>query len=81
VTKVYVPPVILDVDGAKVYILEITKRRWIDGKTHYLVSCFVEWRGKKSNVFTLDVVSNEELKAKLKTEVSKFKLIVMSGVF
>ena len=41
----------------------------------------VEWKGKRSQTFDLDVTSNEELIAKLKTEIAKFKLMIMTGAF
>jgi len=80
-SRVIVPPAIIELDGAKVYILETTKRKWLDGRIHYIVSCFVEWKGKRSQTFDLDVTSNEELIAKLKTEIAKFKLMIMTGAF
>ena len=78
-SKVIVPPVVVEIDGAKVYILEVTPHNWIDKKKHYIVSCLVEWNGWRSHVFQLDVTSNRELKAKLKTEIAKMKLAILSG--
>jgi len=77
--KVIVPPAVVELDGAKVYIVETSKREWLDKRTHYLVSCFVEWRGKRSKVFNLDVTSNKELIEKLRAEIAKFKLMVLNG--
>jgi len=68
------------VDGAKVTILEITSHKWIDGSTHYIVSCQVEYGSYKSQIFQLDVKSNDELMAKLKAEVAKLKLMIYAGV-
>ncbi len=79
-TKVIVPPVSVEVDGAKCIILEVTERKWLDNKTHFLVSIVCEYKGKRSKVFDLDVTSNEELMAKLRTEVAKFKLMIMHGL-
>ncbi|MCD6487805.1 MAG: hypothetical protein J7K21_01085 [Desulfurococcales archaeon] len=78
-SKVIVPPVVVEIDGAKVYILEVTPHNWVDKKKHYIVSCYVEWNGWRSQVFQLDVTSNKELKAKLKTEIAKMKLAILSG--
>jgi len=78
-TRVIVPPAVVELDGAKVYILEVTSRRWLDGKTHYLVTCFIEIGDKRSQVFSLDVTSNEELKAKLRAEIAKMKLVLVAG--
>jgi len=79
-SKVTIPPIFLDVDGAKVTILEITSRKWVDGSTHYIVSCQVEYGSYKSPIFQLDVKSNDELMAKLKVEVSKLKLMSYAGI-
>lgn len=73
--RITIPPRILELDGARVYILEVTRHDWVDGKTHYIVSCMVEWNGKKSQIFSLDVTSNEELVAKLRVEIARFKLM------
>jgi len=72
--KITVTPIAIQLDGATVYILEITGRDWVDGKRHYIVSCQVEYRGRRSNVFFLDVTSNKELEAKLRAEIAKMKM-------
>jgi len=72
--KITVTPVAIQLDGATVYILEVTGTQWVDGKKHYIVSCQVEYRGRKSNVFFLDVTSNKELESKLRAEIAKMKL-------
>ena len=78
-SRVIVPPLVVEIDGAKVYILEITEHEWVDNKKHYLVSCFVEWNGYRSQTFVLDVTSNRELVAKLKSEIAKMKAMILSG--
>jgi len=78
-TRVVVPPVLVELDGAKVYILEITKHEWVNKQKRFLVTVFVEWNGFRSPIFTLDVESNAELKAKLRAEIAKMKFIIMSG--
>jgi len=79
-SRILLPPFPSQIDGATVYILEVTARKWLDGQTHYLVSVMVEWNGKRSQVFSLDVTSNEELIAKLKAEIAKFKSLFYSGL-
>jgi len=74
-SKVIIPPIVTKIDDCDVYILELSKYNWIDGKTHYIVSCKIRCGKRESQVFPLDVTSNEELEAKLKTEVAKMKLI------
>jgi len=78
--KIIVPPVALEISGCRAYILEVTEHEWVDGKTHYIVTCMVECKGKKSRVFDLDVTSNEELVAKLSVEIARFKLLMMHGL-
>jgi len=78
-SRIIVPPVAIRIDDAWVYIIEVVPHDWIDGKKHYLVSCYVEWGGYRSQVFTLDVTSNKELEYKLRTEIAKMKLMIMSG--
>lgn len=77
--RIIIPPVIAEVDGARVHILEITENEWVDGKKHFIVTVFVEWNGYRSGVFDLDVTSNAELLAKLRVEIAKMKLQVMMG--
>jgi len=73
-SKIIIPPIVTKIDDCDVYILEVSRHPWIDGKTHYIVSCKVRCGKRESQVFPLDVTSNEELEAKLKTEIAKFKL-------
>jgi len=77
--RVIVGPVVVELDGAKVHILEVVPHSWVDGKKHYVVSCIVEWGGYRSSIFSLDVTSNKELEAKLRTEIAKMKLMIMAG--
>jgi len=75
--RVVLYPVVTKIDNCDVYILEVTAHPWIDGKTHFIVSCKVKCGNKESQVFPLDVTSESELIAKLKTEIAKFKLVNM----
>jgi len=77
--RVIVGPVTIELDDAKVNIIEVVPHSWVDGKKHYVVSCTVEWGGYRSQIFTLDVTSNKELEAKLRTEIAKMKLMILSG--
>jgi len=74
-TKVMIYPVAIKLDNCDVYILEASAKTWIDGKIHYIVSCKVRCDEKESQVFPLDVTSEQELLAKLRTEIAKFKLM------
>jgi len=73
--RVIVYPVVTRIDDCDVYILEVTPHTWVDGKTHFIVSCKVKCGNRESQVFPLDVTSESELVAKLKTEIAKFKLM------
>jgi len=70
-----IPPVVVELEGCLVYILEVTGHEWLDGKKHYLVSCKVKCGKHESPVFALDVTDQKELEAKLKTEIAKFILV------
>jgi len=74
-TKVMIYPVAIKLDNCDVFILEASAKSWLDGKTHYIVSCKVKCDNKESQVFPLDVTSEQELIAKLRTEIAKFKLM------
>ena len=74
-----IPPYVFSLDGAKVTILEVMKLG-IDEKNYlYLVSCYIECRGYRSKVFNLTVRNNAELIEKLRTEIAKMKLLIMTG--
>ena len=72
---VRIPPITLELDGCTVTILEVSAHDWVDGKKHFIVSCKVKCGNTESPVFPLDATSNEELIAKLRTEIAKFKLL------
>ncbi|RLE94901.1 MAG: hypothetical protein DRJ96_09075 [Thermoprotei archaeon] len=75
-----IPPFSFTLDGALVTIYEIPKSELISGDKWYHVYLDIEWRGKRSRRFTLDVKGWEDLLRKLLVEISKFKLMVLMGV-
>ena len=77
--RVIVPPVLVELDGAKVYILEVTQYTTPLGRKCFFVSCFIEIGDYRTHVFPVPACSNDELKAKLKAEIAKIKLVLMSG--
>ncbi|RLC72208.1 MAG: hypothetical protein DRI26_03455 [Chloroflexi bacterium] len=79
-TRVVVPPIKLSLDGAEVFILEVTENTWVDGSKHYLVTFFIKWRNLRSQVATIDVRDNQELIQKLRAEIAKFKLLIYGGM-
>jgi len=76
---VVIPPVAIDVEGAKVIILEVIRYTRFDGATRFLVSCQVECQGWLSPQFRLDVKDERDLINQLRVEVSKMQLLLMSG--
>ena len=77
--EVYVTPLSLSVDGARVTIIGVVPYESLDGERRYIVSCQVVWRGWRSPVFQLDVASNRELSIKLRAEIARMKIFVLSG--
>jgi len=73
--KITLFPVVTKIDNCDVFILEATSYRWLDGKTHYIVSVKVKCGDKESQVFPLDVTSESELYALLRAEIAKFKIM------
>jgi len=78
-SRVVVTPITVNVGDCLAHLLEVTQQDWIDGRRHYIVSLYIECAGYKSRVFDLDVTSNEELLAKLRTEIAKMKLAIHAG--
>jgi len=80
--KLTVPPVHLVVDKADVYILELVKHTFPspDGEVPvYVASLYVRWKCWQSPKFHLIFKTKEEMDAKIKAEVAKFKLFVLTG--
>jgi hypothetical protein len=79
VVTVHVPPVEVQVLDAKVTIVEVRKYETPWTGPVYHVACVVEWNGYRSQVFHVDARDNEELEQKLKVEIAKMKLMIISG--
>jgi hypothetical protein len=79
VTKIIVTPIETALDDAKVRIVGVVSYTRYDGARRYIVSCSVEWGGYRSGTFTLDVADGAELERKLKVEVARMKLAILSG--
>jgi len=77
--EVIVPPISFKLDGADVTIIGVVSRDALDGGRRYIVSCQVEWRGWRSPVFRLDVADNRELRNKLRVEIARMKICILSG--
>ncbi|RLE86017.1 MAG: hypothetical protein DRJ67_08145 [Thermoprotei archaeon] len=77
--EVIVPPISFKLDGVDVTIIGVVPYDTIDGIRRYIVSCQVEWRGWRSQVFQLDVGDNRELRNKLRVEIARMKICILSG--
>lgn len=73
-----IPPFSVEVDGAIVDVLEVSKQPLSSGETWYIVSCSIRYKGIRSKVFPLFVKDEEDLKNKLKVEVTKIKMIELA---
>jgi hypothetical protein len=78
-SRILITPIEIEVDGAKCTILEVTSREWIDKRVIFTVSVYCEYGGRRSQIFQLDVTSNDELINKLRVEVAKMKLAILLG--
>jgi hypothetical protein len=77
--KVILTPIEARLEDARVAILEVVGSEWLGGERRYIVSCYVEWNGYRSQTFRLDVRDGRELDRKLRTELAKMKLALMTG--
>lgn len=74
-----IPPIQFSLDGCKVTIYEVLRSQLVTGKTYYHVNLSLEYRGKKSKRFSIDVTSTEDLRKRLLVEIAKFKWMIMLG--
>jgi len=77
--KTIIPPYIVPIEGAEVNILEVSKNTLHNGKTFFIVTCYVEYKGFRSKTFSLTIKDNKELLSKLKVEIAKMKLMIYLG--
>lgn len=77
--SVLVPPLSVEIDGARVFILEASSYNTLYGAKRHIVSCKIVLKNFATPVFPLDVANNDELLWKLKAEISKIKLLLLSG--
>lgn len=74
-STIQILPVTFEVEGCEVTLLELLKSRLPDGTVWYHAVCMVKCGNIESKTFCIDARSNEELKAKLLTEITKLKLM------
>jgi len=69
------PPFFLEVDGVRVQVVEVHKRKLITGEVWYIVSVKVFYKGMTSRTYPLFVRDTKDLVNKLKVEITKLKFI------
>lgn len=65
----------MEIDGVLVEVIEVLKHQLISGETYYTVALRIHYKDIISKIFNLSVKSSEELKNKLKIEISKIKFM------
>lgn len=70
-----IPPFSIQVEDAVATIWEVIPITFPTGEKRYHVTLTINYRGIESRRFHLDVKSNEDLKNKLKIELTKLKFI------
>jgi len=73
------PPIIIDVEDAKVEILEVVKYTLPNGEDRYHVVCRLYWRDIKTRPFFLDAKDMDDLRKKIEIELSKIKILYIIG--
>jgi len=74
-----IPPYTFELEKARVTILEVTKVGIDERNYKYLVTLYVEFGGYRSKVFNLLVSNNQELIEKLRAEIAKMRLFILTG--
>ena len=74
-STVQILPLTFEAEGCEVTLLEILKSRLPNGTVWYHAVCRVRCGNIESKTFCIDARNNEELKAKLLTEITKLKLM------
>ena len=72
---IYVTPFTFNVDGYNVTVFEVLKFELVDGSKVYHVVVKLEGEGISSRVFGLDVRSFDDLVEKIRSEITKLKLL------
>lgn len=72
--RLLITPFSVEVDGVLVDILEVSKAPLPDGTVWYIVSCSIRYKGVRSKIFPLFVRDEEDLRNKLKVEITKIKM-------
>jgi len=76
--QILLPPFCIEIDGTPIEILEIIKHQLITGETQYTVALRIRYKGITSKIFSITVKSIEELKNKLKIELTKIRFMELT---
>jgi hypothetical protein len=68
-------PIFLEIDGVPVMLIEASKQEPIYGAPYYVASVKIIYKGVHSKVFPLIVRDENDLRNKLKVEITKIKFI------
>ena len=68
----------MEIDGVTVEVLEVLKHQLISGDKYYTVALRIHYKNIISKIFHLTVKNIEELKNKLKIEITKIKFMEQS---
>jgi len=72
---ILIPPFFLEVDGVKVEVLEALKHSLISGEVFYTIALRIHYKDIISRIFRLTVRNVDELRDKIKVEVTKIKFM------
>lgn len=73
--SILIPPFYMEIDGVTVEVLEVLKHQLISGDKYYTVALRIHYKDIVSKIFNLTVKDEEELKNKLKIEITKIKFM------
>ncbi len=73
--SILIPPFYMEIDGVTVEVLEVLKHQLISGDKFYTVALRIHYKDIVSKIFNLTVKDEEELKNKLKIEITKIKFM------
>ena len=68
-------PVFLEVDGVLVMLVEVSMQKPVYGPPYYIASVKIVYKGIHSRVFPLIVRDENDLRNRLKVEITKIKFI------
>jgi len=71
----YITPLEIDIDGVPVTVWEVLRTQLINGEVWYHFVVSINFKGIESRRVTIDARNMDELVEKLRTEITKLKVI------